>query len=63
MTRSDRTNASFVNQARRVALRCAKTARAEDQIRHLMFSVVTPERINLVSRRRAREAGTPLEAE
>ena len=58
MTRSDRTNASFVNQARRVALRCAKTARAEDQIRHLMFSVVTPERVNLVSSRRAREAGT-----
>ena len=58
MTRSDRTNASFVNQARRVALRGAKTARAEDQIRHLMFSVVTPERVNLVSSRRAREAGT-----
>jgi hypothetical protein len=33
-----RTNASIVNQARRVALRGAKTARAEDQIRHLMFS-------------------------
>ena len=48
MTRSDRTNASFVNQARRVALRGAKTARAEDQIRHLMFSVVTPGRHSCV---------------
>ena len=48
-----RTNASFVNQARRVALRGAKTARAEDQIRHLMFSVVTPDRHSCIESSRA----------
>ena len=57
MTRSDRTNASIVNQARRVALRGAKTARAEDQIRHLMFSSSRPSVIR-VSSRGAREART-----
>ena len=52
-----RTNASFVNQARRVALRGAKTARAEDQIRHLMFSSSRPSVIRVESWRARSENG------
>jgi hypothetical protein len=57
MTRSDRTNASIVNQARRVALRGAKTARAEDQIRHLMFWSSRPSVIRVESWRARSENG------